>query len=81
MLYDQYKGYQIEELRTVFGKVHDPADWKAPIAVWTRGEDVSVIVAAIEFMTATNPVVKLDSNTMRYYVTSEGYRNGPAGDN
>lgn len=75
----RYKGYTSEELHKVFDQICDPEDWRAPIAVWVVGESVKVVVAAIEFMTATNPRVELDTCRMRYLITSEGYRNGPAG--
>ena len=75
----RFKGYDLDDLRKVFGQVCDPNDWKAPIAVWVLGEAVMAVVAAIEFMTATHPRVDLDVHRMRYLVTSEGYRNGPAG--
>ena len=58
----------------------DPNDWKAPIAVSLPGEFVLIVVAAIKFYTATIPEVTLDVSTMRYTVTSIGYRAGPAGD-
>ncbi|CAK0780102.1 hypothetical protein CCP4SC76_7220007 [Gammaproteobacteria bacterium] len=38
-----------------------------------------MIVEAIEFFTATKPQVDLNVDTMRYRITSEGYRMGPAG--
>lgn len=74
-----YKGFLVDDLRKVFDVVADPNDWKAPIAVWVSGENVLPVVAAIEFHTATNPTVQLDTTRMRYLVESEGYRNGPAG--
>ena len=75
----RFKGYDLDDLRKVFDLVCDPKDWRAPIAVWVPGAVVMAVVAAIEFMTATHPRVDLDVNRMRYLVTSEGYRNGPAG--
>jgi hypothetical protein len=44
------------------------------------GEMVNIAVAAIKYYTATIPTVSLDTETMTYYVQSEGYRLGPAGD-
>jgi hypothetical protein len=75
-----YKGYTVEQLKTAFDAVKDPTDWKAEIAVSVTGESVMPVVAAIEFYTATTPDVRLDVMTMRYYITSIGYRKGPAGD-
>ena len=71
---------EIDELTEVFNKVCDQTDWKAPIEVFTTGEGVTTIVRAIEFFTATHPKVALDVRTMKYIITSEGYRMGPAGD-
>jgi hypothetical protein len=75
-----YKGFKVADLRIAFDKVCDPKDWKGPVAAWVLGEGVLVTVAAIEFFTATNPTVNLNTETMRYLIESEGYRNGPAGD-
>jgi len=75
-----HKGYTYGQLREAFTAAHDPKDWKAPISVWVPGEAVMLTVAAIEFYTATNPKVQLNTETMRYLITSEGYRQGPAGD-
>jgi|TARA_Y100000310_G_scaffold117504_1_gene116265 hypothetical protein len=69
-----------DELETIFAKVCDPEDWKAPIEVWCRGEAVLPTCEAIRFFTATEPKVELDPARMRYLITSEGYRAGPAGD-
>ena len=75
-----YKGYTVADLRTVFDAVCDPHDWKGPIAAVCPGELVLMTVAAIDFMTATIPQVTLNTTTMQYLITSEGYRQGPAGD-
>ena len=75
-----YKTYTHSELSRAFDAVKNPKDWKAEIAAFMPGEAVMVVTAAIEFFTATQPVVRLDTRTMRYLVTSEGYRAGPAGD-
>jgi len=72
--------YTPDELSAIFAEVHDPDDWKAPIAVWCAGEAVLPICEAIRFFTATEPKVELDTTRMRYLITSEGYRAGPAGD-
>jgi len=72
--------YRIADLEEAFRKVHDPDDRKAPIAVWCAGEAVLPICEAIRFFTATEPEVELDTTRMRYLITSEGYRAGPAGD-
>ena len=71
--------YRIDDLRTAFDAVCDPDDWKGPIAAWVPGEAVLTVCEAIRFFTATEPKVALDVETMRYLITSEGYRAGPAG--
>lgn len=76
----RYKGYTVADLRTVFDRLCDPTDWKAPITARVAGEAVLVTVAAIEFFTATSPRVALDTQRMTYVISSEGYRQGPAGD-
>lgn len=75
-----YDGYTMDELREAFDAVCDPTDWKGPIAATLPGEAVGLVVAAIKFFTATNPNVGRGVGPMRYVVTSEGYRAGPAGD-
>jgi len=75
-----YEGFTQEELKTAFDLVADTRDWKAEIAAMVPGEWVLPVVAAIKFYTATVPEVKLNTATMSYYITSEGYRRGPAGD-
>ena len=75
-----HKGYTIAALREAFDAVCDPDDWKAPLCASVRGEAVMVAVAAIEFYVGETPKVSLNTNTMRYLVESQGYRNGPAGD-
>lgn len=72
--------YRIAGLERAFSAVHDPDDWKAPIEVWVAGEAVLAVCEAIRFYTATEPKVALDVTRMRYLVTAEGYRAGPAGD-
>ncbi len=71
--------YRIDDLRATFDAVCDAGDWKAPIAAWVTGEAVLTVCEAIRFFTATEPRVELNVKTMRYLVTSEGYRAGPAG--
>ena len=75
-----YAGYTQEQLKEAFGAVADTQDWKAEIATMVKGEAVLLTVAVIKFYTATVPKVKLHVPTMLYYITSEGYRKGPAGD-
>lgn len=75
-----YEGYTQDQLKEAFDAVADPQDWKAEIATMVKGEMVLLAVAAIKFYTATVPEVKLHVSTMLYYIFSEGYRKGPAGD-
>ena len=72
--------YSQDQLKKAFDAVCDPKDWKGPIAAVMQGELVNVVVEAIKHYTATVPDVQLDVSTMRYLVTSPGYRMGPAGD-
>lgn len=86
-------GYTIAEMREAFDSVSDPQDWKAPIETTaTCRAEVDIAVAAIEFFTATKPKVQkahafaaphkdalVQMATPIYIITSEGYRNGPAG--
>jgi hypothetical protein len=78
---ESYKGYLVGDLRQVWDAVKDPNDWKAPIACECAGEMVMWVVTAIEYFTATTARVTVDTSTMRYYIYSVGYRQGPAGDN
>jgi hypothetical protein len=75
-----YQKYTHGELSRAFDAVKNPHDWKAEILASMPGEAVLLVVAAIEFFTATKPTVALNMRTMRYQVRSEGYRAGPAGD-
>ena len=70
--------YTREELEVVFDKVHDPKDWRAPISVNVRTEDLFITLRAIEYFTGTNPLPGYIGSEV-YNVTSEGYRNGPCG--
>ncbi|MGA2260812.1 MAG: hypothetical protein ABSH28_05180 [Acidobacteriota bacterium] len=76
----RFKGFRVSDLRILFEKISDPADWRSPIAVTVSGESVLAVCAAIEYFTATTPKVGLDTVTMRYLIESIGYRMGPAGD-
>lgn len=68
-----------EELEFIFNMACDAEDWRAPIAAWCWGRDLLGICEAIRHFTATEPKVQLNVDTMRWLVTSEGYRAGPAG--
>jgi len=68
------------QLTDAFNKIKDPTDWKNPICARVKGEAVTLVVAAIQHFTATDPTVQLNQNTMDYIIESEGYRMGPAGD-
>lgn len=75
-----YKNFTEAELKQAFDRVSNPDDWKAEILATCPGELVMLVTAAIEFYTATTPKVELNTRTMEYIVSSEGYRAGPAGD-
>ena len=68
-----------DRLSAAFKRVHDPDDWRAPIAAWVDGESVDVVVDAIRHFTGTDPRVEEGVDRGRWLVTSEGYRNGPCG--
>jgi hypothetical protein len=78
--HDYYEGYCVADLHKIFDAIANPSDWKAPISCVCGGEMVMPTVSAIKFYTASIPKVSLDVTTMRYYITADGYRNGPAGD-
>lgn len=79
-----YQGFSYPQLKEVFDKAADPDDWRGPIELRCAGEAVTVIVAAIQFFTATEPTVEYSPaakmGTMPFVIRSEGYRAGPAGD-
>lgn len=75
-----YKGYHEYTLKAVFHAVCDSQDWKRPVACTAELTAVGIVVAAIEYYTATVPTVELDNATGVYRITSVGYRMGPAGD-
>ena len=70
------------QLDTAFTLLADPADWRGPIDALVAETGVGLAIAAIEHFTATSPNVALAQNPVDnrvWRVTSEGYRNGPAG--
>lgn len=78
-------GYGEEALKKAFDTVCDPNDWKGPIDCFVTADNVAVVVAAIQFYTATTPKVEAvkdnrTANSTLFRVKSEGYRKGPAGD-
>lgn len=75
-----HRGFSKTQLDAAFSVVANRADWKAQIAAVVEAASLSVTLAAIEFFTATEGKAELLANTGRYYVTSVGYRMGPAGD-
>ena len=73
-------GITNDQLSEAFDKVADPADWKNPIYAMCSGEGVKIVMEAIQYFTGTDPVIRLDINTMQYHIESVGYRMGPSGD-
>jgi hypothetical protein len=75
-------GAEQEELKPYFAQVCPKPDWKSPIDAFCRREDLSQVMRAIEFFTATLTtyleVVPPCKEWVR--VQSIGYRAGPAGD-
>ncbi len=47
-----FRGFTEEELTTVFNKIKDPEDWKAPITCKCHHGQVAVVLAAIAFFHA-----------------------------
>jgi len=72
------------ELADAFHKVCDCQDWKAPISAWIFAEDVPLVLAAIEFFTATKGKLVeshlTNENRVECLIKADGYRLGPAGD-
>lgn len=77
-----YKGFSRKQLSDAFDAVANKDDWKGPILVKLPYdyELVTITVAAIEFFTATKPVVSRKMDKKAYVISSIGYREGPAGD-
>lgn len=63
-----------------FEKVHDPADWKAPIRAMVPDTELQSFKDAIVFFTATEPREERSGIPGYVILSSEGYRRGPAGD-
>ena len=88
-----YANCSYEDLNRAWKKIEPQGNWRDPIIAWINREDYEDCVKACEFFTATKlkPELKLtrlieeyeEENKMlvdnRLLVTSEGYRNGPAG--
>ena len=76
-----FMGYSHEDLHATFHAICDPADWRAPIDAVVSPEHCAVAIAAVIYKTATEPkAAYLDTSFgMMVRVTSEGYREGPAG--
>ena len=68
------------DMEQAFGEVANPDDWKAPIDCCVAWERVPLVVAAIEFYTATVPTVDALISNMTCRLRADGYRAGPAGD-
>jgi hypothetical protein len=84
-----YRGFQVSDLRLLFGEIANRQDWRGPIRAEVRPGNrnaalVRKIVAAVAFFTATDATVReiRDGNgkVLYFEVTAAGYRAGPAGD-
>jgi hypothetical protein len=71
-------GFTFAQLNGTFDLIKDRTDWKNPISVKIPAQYTDVVIASIEFFTATTPIVYCDGEYR--VVESEGYRRGPAGD-
>ena len=85
-----YAGFTHRQLTVALDRVTDPEDWKAPIWCFVTVKDaaeVGLIGAAIDFFTATKPVITTivaigggkDGKGV-FLFEAQGYRAGPAGD-
>jgi hypothetical protein len=64
----------------LFRLVANPVDWKAPIDTLVPTKtDLAMLVDAIEFFTATKPIITY-AGLDGFHVVAVGYRAGPAGD-
>jgi len=68
-----------DRLLPIFNRVANPDDWKAPISAWVDAAEVDNVVQAIGYFTATVAKVAWGLKPGKAYVTSVGYRVGPAG--
>lgn len=79
----RFRGYTPAELAAAFSRVCDPDDWRAPISAWVSAGTIDVVIAAIEFFTATEPKVAglgvMVGKPGMVLVEAVGYRAGPAG--
>lgn len=86
-------GFTLAQLQDAFEKVQNPEDWKVAIKAPVAIADLSVTVAAIEYFTATSCCISKSAQEAMgagydasrdpkncYYICTEGYRMGPAGD-
>jgi hypothetical protein len=72
------RGFSDDELTRAFNIVAQPDDWKGHILAFVDPDELAITVFAIEFFTATIPVVSAFGPC--FLIRSEGYRAGPAGD-
>lgn len=77
---DLMVGFTWEELGAAFTAVHDPADWKKPIDALVKDDKLALTLLAVEFYTATKPIVLHRHDVETVHIFADGYRNGPAGD-
>lgn len=75
-----HRGFSKTQLDAAFAGVANRQDWKAQIAAVVEASALAATLAAIEFFTATTAKAEVIQNSGRYFVTSAGYRMGPAGD-
>lgn len=70
-----------ETLRTLFGHICNPTDWKAPIDCYVPVDMAEAYRQSIKFMTATEPSMRRELHDGQYMIRlrSIGYRMGPAG--
>jgi len=65
----------VRDLRIAFDEVCDKEHWKNPIAVYVPAKAVRIVIEAIKFFQADNPVCEgIEPITGRVLVTSRGYQ-------
>jgi hypothetical protein len=77
---ERLTGFRQEQLASVFDRVRDPYDWKAPIAAEIAAADRVAVERAVHWFTDTVPVfLAVPGESGRLVVMARGYRLGPSG--
>ena len=68
-----YRGYQIDDLQTMFNQLQDPTNWKRPFARIIPNGQVEIAKATTEFYVGGTLAVESKLNTGVSRVSSPGY--------